>query len=40
MRIVCVNRMIISSTTRPWPMVRETGTVSMSAGIWFRKWLA
>ena len=28
------------STTRPWPMVRETGTVSMSAGIWFRKWLA
>ena len=38
--MVWVNRKTISSTSLPWPMVRDTGTISVSGGIWGRKYLA
>jgi hypothetical protein len=34
MGIVWVNRATSSSTSRPWPMVRATGAISRSGGIW------
>src|SRR5215468_10102752 len=40
MRIEWVNRMMSSSTTWLCPIVRETGTISMSDGNWGRKWFA
>ena len=40
LRIEWVNRKTISSTNLPWPMVRDTGTISVSGGIWGRKYLA
>src|SRR5215468_12212449 len=33
-------RGIRTATTRPCPMVRETGTVAMSGGMWDRQWCA
>src|SRR5215813_9427106 len=38
--IVWVNRTTISSTSLPWPMVRDTGTTSKSGGIWVKQYLA
>jgi hypothetical protein len=40
MRIAWVKRPINASTTRPCPMVRETGTVSMAGGMCDTTWCA
>jgi hypothetical protein len=37
--VVCVNSKIISSTTVSLPMVRSTGVILVSAGMFGIKWL-